>query len=57
MNFIKKCHICGKELSRPLESLFSHCFECNSQRLDQMTVDFDPCPICAKNKKKLVRLP
>lgn len=57
MNFIKECHVCGKELSRPLESLFSHCFECNSKRLDQMTVDFDPCPICAKNKKKLVRLP
>ena len=47
----KSCHICGNELSR-LENLFLHCFECNSQRLEQMTLDFDPCPIC--NKKNLV---
>ncbi len=42
------CHICQKELSRPSEALFSHCFECNSQRLEEMTWDYDPCPICHK---------
>lgn len=46
----KNCHICGKSLSPPVENLFSHCFECNSQRLDQMTLDFDPCPICNERR-------
>jgi len=44
----KNCHFCSRPLSRPSEDLFSHCFECNSQRLEQMTLDYDPCPVCNK---------
>ena len=47
---VKQCHQCKKILSRPSEILFSHCFECNSKRLEQMTLDFDPCPICNKRR-------
>jgi len=46
----KLCHICKKILSRPSENLFWHCFECNSLRLEQMTLDFDPCPICNERR-------
>ncbi len=46
----KNCHICNKKLSRKFESLFLHCFECNLQRLEEMTVDFDPCVLCNKRR-------
>ncbi len=52
MNISKKCHFCGKKLEKHPESLFSHCFECNSQRLDQMTIDFDPCQICRRKTRE-----
>lgn len=45
----KKCHFCEKELLKS-EKIFSHCFECNSQRLEEITLDFDPCPICHKRR-------
>jgi len=48
MVFSRNCHICGNILSGKLEPLFSHCFDCNVKRIEQMTFDFDPCPICNK---------
>ena len=46
---LKKCHWCEKRL-RSFEIVFTHCCECNVKRLDKMTPDFDPCPVCQKLK-------
>lgn len=45
---IKKCHWCKKELSRSLENLFQHCFECGLKRLEKLKLAFEPCPVCKK---------
>jgi hypothetical protein len=47
----KKCHWCKKELRRTLEQIFTHCFECNLKRLDEMTPSFEPCTTCREVKK------
>lgn len=47
----KECHWCSKPLSRPLEKLFRHCFECGLKRLEGLTITSDPCPTCTKEVK------
>lgn len=51
----KACHWCNKALSRTCEDQFRHCFECGLKRLENLTLVFDPCPICQKSKAKGVK--
>ena len=50
INVEKKCHLCSKVLSRPFENNFSHCFECDLKRLEQLTPKNEPCKLCKKEK-------
>lgn len=47
---MESCHNCNKKLDDPFESIFLHCYACNCKRLEEMTIEFEPCPIC-RNKK------
>lgn len=47
----KYCHQCSKELKRPLEDIFSHCFECGLKRLEKLTPNFEPCNFCRDLQK------
>ena len=48
---MKQCHICNKELKRPFEKLFNHCYECGLKRLENLQYDFEPCEFCRNRKQ------